>query len=187
MEPPYRGMGSTHTGVYSINPWSHTDSRYITFAAAYSLPRMTKLQSSPIVAIDDDAEHLAYVTALVTRMGRPCLGFATAREAIAFMKANRVELVITDIFMPDMDGFELLRALSTTFPQVPVVTLSGEGRMTKDFYLECAQHLGAVAALRKPFDPDALRRIVEQFAPRDAVATRDHQDAKQPSAGENHS
>jgi len=137
----------------------------------------------PIVAIDDDEEHLAYVTTLVTRMGRHCVGFANAREAIAFMKGNRVELVITDIFMPDMDGFELLRALSTAFPEVGVVTLSGEGRMTKDFYLECAQHLGAVAALRKPLDPDALRRIVEQFASGDAVATRGRSDGKPSSAG----
>ena len=139
---------------------------------------MTKLQSLPIVAIDDDEEHLAYVTALLARTGRDSLGFTSARDAIAFMKENPVELVITDIFMPDMDGFELLRALSAAFPHVAVVTLSGEGRMTKDFYLECAQHLGAVAALRKPFDPDALTRIVEQFAPREAAAPRSRKSPK---------
>lgn len=147
---------------------------------------MTKLQSLPIVAIDDDEEHLAYVTALLARFGRDSRGFTNARDAVAFMKESRVELVITDIFMPDMDGFELLRTLSAAFPHVAVVTLSGEGRMTKDFYLECAQHLGAVAALRKPFDPDALRRIVEQFAPRNTAGMRDRPDGEL-STGDNQS
>jgi CheY-like chemotaxis protein len=123
---------------------------------------MTNLQSSPVVVIDDDAEHLAYVTTLLTRMGHSCLGFTNARDALVYLAKNRAELVITDIFMPDMDGFELLRALRTKYPDVAVVTLSGEGRMTKDFYLECARHLGAAAALRKPFEPDALAQIVEQ-------------------------
>ena len=175
-----------HTDGNSINPSLHTDSRYINLPLADSLPVMATLQSLPIVVIDDDEEHLAYVTALLTRMGRACLGFASAREAIAFMKGNRVAFVITDIFMPDMDGFELLRALRTAFPAVAVVTLSGEGRMTKDFYLECAQHLGAAAALRKPFDPDALRRIIERLAPREAVAAKDRPDGK-PSAGDDQS
>lgn len=144
---------------------------------------MTKLQSFPIVAIDDDEEHLAYVTALLTRFGRTSRGFTNARDAIAFMKENRVELVITDIFMPDMDGFELLRALSAAFPHVAVVTLSGEGRMTKDFYLECAQHLGAVAALRKPFDPDALFQVVERFASLDDVPLRNRKGRGAPAGG----
>lgn len=147
---------------------------------------MTKPQYLPIVAIDDDEEHLAYVTALLTRFGRDSRGFTNARDAIAFMKENRVELVITDIFMPDMDGFELLRVLSAAFPHVAVVTLSGEGRMTKDFYLECAQHLGAVAALRKPFDPDALLQIVERFASPDDVRLRNRKGRSAP-AGENRS
>jgi CheY-like chemotaxis protein len=127
---------------------------------------MTNLPSSPIVIIDDDAEHLAYVTTLLTRTGHSCLGFTNARNALSYLAKNRAELVVTDIFMPDMDGFELLRALRANFPAVAVITLSGEGRMTKDFYLECAQHLGAVAALRKPFEPDTLCQIVEQHAAR---------------------
>jgi DNA-binding NtrC family response regulator len=145
---------------------------------------MTKPESLPVVIIDDDSEHLAYVTALVTRMGHGCLGFTNAREALAYLDKNRTELVITDIFMPDMDGFELLRALSTKFPDVAVVTLSGEGRMTKDFYLECARHLGAVAALRKPFDPDALRGIVEQHTTPGRGGTGDRE-ARKTIANEN--
>jgi len=127
----------------------------------------------PVVVIDDDAEHLAYVTTLLTRTGYSCLGFSSARDALAYLDKNRTGLVITDIFMPEMDGFELLRALHAKYPDVAVVTLSGEGRMTKDFYLECARHLGAVAALRKPFEPHALSQIVEQHMARNGDKTSD--------------
>jgi DNA-binding NtrC family response regulator len=141
---------------------------------------MTKPQSSTVVVIDDDAEHLAYVTSLLTRTGHNCLGFTNARNALAYLAQNVAELVVTDIFMPDMDGFELLRALRTKYPAVAVVTLSGEGRMTTDFYLECAQHLGAVAALRKPFEPDTLCQIVEQHVTRNGDRTNDPKAGKQP-------
>jgi len=144
---------------------------------------MTKPTSSPIVVIDDDAEHLVYVTTLLTRIGKHCLGFTSGRDALSYLRNNRVALVVTDIFMPDMDGFELLRALSTAFPEVPVVTLSGEGRMTKDFYLECARHLGAVAALRKPFDPDALREIIEEHTKRDAGKSGNRKSRKPTATG----
>lgn len=166
------GMGSRHTTFYPLNPHAHTDGRFISFRVAYSLPRMTAQESPPIIAIDDDIEHLAYVAALLTRAGYRCVSFTSARDAIAYLEKNRAELVITDIFMPDMDGFELLNTIRRAFPDVTVITLSGEGRITKDFYLECAKHLGAVASFRKPLDPQALRAIVAQYLPRsDAVTT----------------
>jgi DNA-binding NtrC family response regulator len=139
--------------------------------------------SSSIVVIDDDIDHLSYVTTLLTRAGYACVSFSNARDALAHMKLNQAALVVTDIFMPDMDGFELLRALHRVLPAVPVVTLSGEGRMTKDFYLECAEHLGAVATLRKPFDPEALCLIVARYATLRVVPIVSHPASKGRASG----
>jgi len=121
---------------------------------------MNKQQSSPIVVVDDDFEYLDLVVEILTRAGYGCLGFTSARAAVTHIAQSPVALVITDIFMPELDGFEMLHFFRRALPDVPIITLSGEGRMTKDFYLECTKHLGAVAALRKPFDPDALTAIV---------------------------
>ena len=123
---------------------------------------MNEQAPPPIVVVDDDFDHLEFVVVTLTRAGYRCLGFTSARAAFTHITQNPVALVITDIFMPEMDGFEMLRFFRRALPDVPVITLSGEGRMTKDFYLECTKHLGAVAALRKPFDPAALTAIVAQ-------------------------
>ncbi len=119
-----------------------------------------------IVVIDDNRDHLQFVTTLLARAGHKSAGFASARYALDFMRREPIELVITEIFMPDMDGFELMRIMRRHFPKTSVLTLSGGRPIEKDFYLQCAKHLGAVAALRKPCDPDALRALVEQLLPR---------------------
>lgn len=124
---------------------------------------MTQSPVSRIVVIDDDGQHLAYVTALLLRAGYHAIGFTSAGDALADIKTHPADLVITDLFMPEMDGFELLRAIRAVFPTVPVVTLSGDGLMEKDFYLKCSTHLGAVASLTKPFEPDALRALVARL------------------------
>jgi len=113
-----------------------------------------------IVAIDDDVEHLLYVTTLLTRAQYDCISFTNTRSALAHMHERHADLVIADLFMPEMDGFETLAAIRGAFPDAAVLMLSGCGRMEEGFYLECAKHLGAVAVLRKPFEPEELRRIV---------------------------
>lgn len=128
---------------------------------------MNEARTVQIVVIDDDSHHLDYVVTLLRRAHHACVGFTDARAALDYMKKAQVALVITDIFMPGMDGFEILRTIRSLFPRVFVVTLSGEtlsgeSKMTEDFYLDCTMHLGAVAALRKPFEPEDLRTIVEQ-------------------------
>jgi DNA-binding NtrC family response regulator len=124
---------------------------------------MTQNPVSRVVVIDDDSQHLAYLTTLLMRAGHHAVGFTSAQDALADIQAHSADLVITDLFMPDMDGFELLRAIRGLFPAMPVVTLSGDGLMEKDFYLKCSTHLGAVASLTKPFEPQELHALVARL------------------------
>lgn len=126
---------------------------------------MSQDRPSRIIVIDDDAEHLAFVTTLLSRARYDCAGFTSAQHALAYLRTNPADLVITDIFMPEMDGFELLRVIRDAFPDIAVVTLSGDGLVDKDFYLKCSTHLGAIATLRKPFEPEELRAVVARLLP----------------------
>ena len=128
---------------------------------------MTNENSRAIVVIDDDEHHLDFIVTLLKRAHYRCVGFTSGREALAHIRQHPTELVITDIFMPEMDGFELLNAIRRDHPDIAVVTLSGEGRMTQNFYLKCAQNLGAIAALRKPFEAENLYAIVNQYMSRE--------------------
>src|SRR5579862_5705808 len=157
-----QGMGST-----PYRPIRMHQSRIplTTFATQQRLFRLSNMASRPrahIIAIDDDVEHLLYVTTLLTRANYDCASFTNTRSALAHMRERHVDLVIADLFMPEMDGFETLAAIRQVFPDVAVLILSGCGRMEEDFYLECAKHLGAVAVLKKPFEPEELRAIVSR-------------------------
>jgi DNA-binding NtrC family response regulator len=70
------------------------------------------------------------------------------------LRTTRLDLVITDIYMPDVDGMQLLFLLRKDHPKLPCIAMSSaEG----DFnLLGAAKQLGAVAALRKPFTKDVL-------------------------------
>jgi len=106
------------------------------------------------------------LTTLLKRSHYDCLGFASARAALAFMGEHDVDLVIADVFMPEMDGFELLRIIHRGFPIMPVVMLSGGGsRLAGDFFLDCTQRLGAVATLKKPLDIYTLMTVLDRWAP----------------------
>lgn len=159
-------MGSPHTAPIRLTCAEHTLGRFGLGLVPLSFAPMSATAKPRILVIDDDSQHLVYVTTVLTRAHYYAVGFTSARQALSYMEENTVDLVITDIFMPDMDGFELLRAIRSRFPAVAVMTLSGDTPIEKDFYLKCATHLGAIASLKKPFEPETLRAMIAQFLPR---------------------
>ncbi len=136
-----------------------------------------------VVLIDDQRDHLAYMTTLLRRMRYSVVAFSSAREALAHIDVSEVDLVIADVFMPDMDGFELLRIILRRPRPLPVVTLSGgDRRGGGDFFLRCTQRLGAVATLRKPLDVDTLIAVLDCWVPLECGVPAERRDAFSQSA-----
>ena len=77
----------------------------------------------------------------------------------ALCNGGSADIVITDVDMPEMDGFELLNKIKTKDPQKPCILMSGTGR-----YKKIAQALSADGFLAKPFALTDLFNVVEQFA-----------------------
>jgi DNA-binding response OmpR family regulator len=117
--------------------------------------------TSKIVIIDDDENHLFYLTTLLRQAGYQCVAFPQARKAIQYIAENSVALVITEVLMPDLDGIEVLRTLKATFPDVPVVALCGNHE--SDLYLRLMDQLGANASFTKPIKPPAILRVIESW------------------------
>lgn len=87
---------------------------------------------------------------------------ADGNEAVAVIDARAPDLLITDINMPDMDGFEILNELRARGSRLPVICMSGGGQLDKQLLLGSASVLGALVTIEKPFELDDLRRAVER-------------------------
>jgi CheY-like chemotaxis protein len=87
------------------------------------------------------------------------------------LEAHNADVVMTDLFMPNVDGFESIRTLAAKWPQVAVVAVTGGGPGSLSLpstYLTMARALGVDAVLGKPYTLDQLEASID-----DAVAERD--------------
>ena len=84
---------------------------------------------------------------------------ADGAAAVATLAATQAAAVVTDIVMPERDGFETIRELRRVKPGCPVIAVSGAG--CAEEYLRIASVLGAEAVLLKPVEREELLRAVE--------------------------
>lgn len=90
-------------------------------------------------------------------------------EALAVMREKKVDLVLTDINMPNMNGLELLAQIraNAEWREIPVIMITTEGSQTK--VMEAA-HMGATGYVRKPFTPEQINHAVSGIRQRTAVS-----------------
>ena len=83
-------------------------------------------------------------------------------QAMTILGDRDIDVVVTDIFMPEMEGMELIRRMKDEHPDIPVIAISGGGSVDNVDYLDAAVGLGAEAVFSKPFDErDLIAKIVE--------------------------
>jgi DNA-binding NtrC family response regulator len=118
--------------------------------------------ASTILVVDDDPDLLQSLRVLLEAYDYGVIMAANAAAAIAAVADNKPDLVLTDIYMPDADGFELINALRRAGVTVPVVAMSGGGRVGNYDNLAIATHLGAAAVIDKPFSNTSLIDTIER-------------------------
>lgn len=84
------------------------------------------------------------------------------------LRNQTVDIVLTDIVMPDEDGLELVRKIKKMNPAPKIVAMSGGGRIAATDYLNMARVMGVSATIEKPFKPqelvELLRRVFSSVA-----------------------
>jgi len=118
-----------------------------------------------ILVVDDEVNLRRILSAQLGRDGYEVHTAADGEEALSFLGEHHIDLVVTDLRMPKLDGMQLLRAALLEDPQRPVVIITAHG--TVDTAVE-ALKLGAFDYISKPFDQADVRRIVAK-----ALRTRD--------------
>lgn len=114
-----------------------------------------------ILVIDDNTALSEALCELLHQAGHEPIAMASGRQAVQLHRAEPVQLIVTDIFMPETDGLEIIAEFRRSFPDVKIIAVSGGGSRGMVELLSVAQRMGAQRVLMKPFDIHELLSAVE--------------------------
>lgn len=115
-----------------------------------------------ILLVDDDDACAGMLNKALTASGHAVVCAGNGKEALELYDPQTIHLVLTDLFMPDMDGMELIMKLEQLNPGVRIIAMSGGGMGTPGIHLPLAERLGAVKTLTKPFPMEELKLAIKE-------------------------
>ena len=113
-----------------------------------------------ILVVDDEENTRIGLSKLLSQEGFQVESAANGNDALEMLGQHKINLVISDINMPDMNGLVFLRELSRKFPSTNVIMITAYGGV--ESYLE-AMNLGAYEYLHKPVRLDELRSVMKKI------------------------
>lgn len=129
------------------------------------LPRYRReARPKRLIVVDDDQRMLHAIARLASLWGYACQTFQDARLALTAIEIAPPDLLIVDVYMPRIDGFQVIEMVKRIAPQTRILAVSGEmiqGEHTD--VLEMCRRQGADAALRKPIGPERLRGTIRNL------------------------
>ena len=117
------------------------------------------ISKGTILIVDDDQSSLRLLAKILTSQGYQVRPADSGELALTAVAAQTPELILLDIFMPGIDGFEVLRKVRAAKPDVRIIILTGHGT---DATEEEAKKLGAFHYHKKPIDIDELLSTVKK-------------------------
>jgi two-component system, chemotaxis family, chemotaxis protein CheY len=117
-----------------------------------------------VLIVDDSGAMRAVIKKVITISGFKmslCMEAGNGREALERLQGNWVDVIISDINMPEMGGMELLQALNRDelYRNIPVIVVSTEGSRER---MKDAMDRGAKGFIKKPFLPEDIRSILHE-------------------------
>jgi CheY-like chemotaxis protein len=116
---------------------------------------------STILVVDDDPGVRYALTEVLADRGHRVIAASSGAEALGLL--DGIDVVVTDLAMPGMDGLELVSRIAACAPALPVILVTAHG---SEQVLRIASSHGVCRCVRKPFDIDEIARAIEQARPR---------------------
>ena len=113
-----------------------------------------------VLLVDDDPDFRGMLQSALQFAGYPVAVARNGREAVVVQRRSPSDVMITDIFMPESDGFDAIEAFRKDFPATKIIAVSGGAPLVKTNYLDAAGLIGVDATLQKPFDVEELLRLL---------------------------
>ena len=123
-----------------------------------------------ILVIDDDLQTRDVLRQMLERAGYDVVEAPNGRAGLQHYQATAIDLIITDILMPEQDGLETIQELRRLAPAAKIIAISGGGQTGLLDLLPIAAKLGAQCTLRKPLRRQELLEAVRQLLQRPEAA-----------------
>ncbi len=115
------------------------------------------MKNANVLLVDDDRNFLRVLTYHIQDLGFRAVPVPSGREALARLGAEKFNLVVTDLKMPEMDGLQLLAEIQKSSPELPVIVLTAHGSIDKAVE---AVKAGAADFLSKPFEKEEIQQAI---------------------------
>src|SRR3984957_18708458 len=123
---------------------------------------MPDTSSTRVLVVDNDPRQRSILAEMVGSLGHTVVTAGDGVEAMDLQAQSPADFILTDLIMPRMDGFELLRTLEARGDRTPTIVLTGFGSIEKA--ISVVHDLKAFWFLEKPVQPGILRALVERAA-----------------------
>lgn len=117
----------------------------------------TRLKS--VLLVDDEPQIRQMLREVIEEQQYRVIEAANGRAAFRLSQVEKIDLLITDLMMPDQEGIETIRQFREIYPDLKIVAISGG----EPVYLRAAGKLGADAMLRKPLDLDVFSNLLNEM------------------------
>jgi DNA-binding response OmpR family regulator len=115
---------------------------------------------APILVIDDDPQITHLLQDVLELEGYQVITAQRATDGLHHLEKTTIDLVITDVIMPDKEGLETIREIRQRYPQTKILAISGGLTKSGVNVLDIAKRLGADSVLSKPFGVEDLIQSV---------------------------
>ena len=114
-----------------------------------------------ILVIDDNMVVRNTIVQILESEGYEVISAEDGRRGLFVFRAEKPDLVVTDIIMPEKEGIETIRDIRGEVPDAKIIAISGGGRIGNTDFLKIARQLGASDIVAKPLDPDHFLDVVK--------------------------
>ena len=109
-----------------------------------------------VLVLDDDEDFRSYLVTLLKRAGHEAIGLPDGSHLKNALESGVVDVIVTDLYMPNVDGIETAEFVTRHAPTIPLIGISGSAIGARDPCVEAMKLFGARAVLAKPLDPAAF-------------------------------
>jgi CheY-like chemotaxis protein len=116
-----------------------------------------------LLVVEDNDDFRFIVCEMLADLDYQVFTATNGVQALAVLESQAIDIVLTDMIMPDKEGLETVREIRRKYPTIKIAAMSGGGRVNANNYLDLAKRLGASVTFEKPFRAQELLMGLERI------------------------